>query len=174
MFSQRLGFVESSDGTTHRGITVESRHITLLVPSYAPGVDDSDKSLWSHRTRFVEVDHALDHTGQRQFEGTLEAANRIADIYTRSPLAAQEKRAMDKHDYWRKKIGESKDHAADGKKAFKISAAHKKDIIIHDLGRAAMDDSDVATSQILSTMLSITDDELQAAGKVSASELTSL
>ncbi|KAJ7107021.1 hypothetical protein C8R44DRAFT_805130 [Mycena epipterygia] len=28
------GFVESSDGTTHHGVTIESRHITLLVPSY--------------------------------------------------------------------------------------------------------------------------------------------
>ncbi|KAJ7120384.1 hypothetical protein C8R44DRAFT_877815 [Mycena epipterygia] len=121
------GFVESTDGTTHRGITVESQHITLLVPLYDPDVDDSDKSTWKHRTRFVEVEPALDHTGKRQFEGTLEAAERSADIYTRSPLAARDKRNMDKSEYWRKKMGEHKDHAAEGeKKEFKLSAAHKK------------------------------------------------
>ncbi|KAJ7456357.1 hypothetical protein B0H11DRAFT_2244041 [Mycena galericulata] len=168
------GFVESSDGTTDRGITVESRHITLLAPSYEPGVDDSDKSTWKHQTRFLEVAPALDHTGQRQFEGTMEAANRIADIYTRSPLAVREKRAMDKNTYWRKKLGESKDHAADGKKEFKLSAAHKKNIILQDMGRATMDEADVATSYILLAVSKITDDELQAAGKLSATELAAL
>jgi hypothetical protein len=111
-----LGFVESSDGTTLRGITIESRHISLLTPSYHPEVDDADQSKWQHRTRFLEVAPALDNTAQQQFDGTLEAANRIADVYSRSPLAVQERRKMDKNDYWRKKLGEGKDHAADGKK----------------------------------------------------------
>ncbi|KAJ7125932.1 hypothetical protein C8R44DRAFT_874342 [Mycena epipterygia] len=166
--------LSSSDGTTHHGVTIESRHITLLVPSYAPDVDDSDISTWKHQTRFVEVAPALDHTGQHQFEGTMEAANRIADNYSRSPVAAQDKRIMDKNDYWRKKMGECKDHAADGKKEFKLSGAHKKDIIIRDLGRTLMDETDVETGLILLTVLGITDDELQAAGNISAEELATL
>ncbi|KAJ7016319.1 hypothetical protein C8F04DRAFT_982116, partial [Mycena alexandri] len=97
-----------------------SRHVTLRVPSYAPDADDSDKSTWKTQTRFVEVVHALDHTAQRQFDGTVEMATRIADTYSRSPLAARERRTMDKNHYWRKKLAESKDHAADGKKAFRI------------------------------------------------------
>ncbi|KAJ7451260.1 hypothetical protein B0H11DRAFT_1742871 [Mycena galericulata] len=167
------GFIEGSDGTTHRGITVESRHITLAVPSYAPGVDDSDTSTWTHRTRFLEVAPAIDHTAQRQFVGTLEAANRITDIYNRSPLAAQEKRLMDKNEYWRKKLGENKDHAADGKKGFRLSAEKKKNVAIQDLGRAAMEDDDVQTSEILETMLSITEDDLEAVGNISTEELAS-
>ncbi|KAJ7709242.1 hypothetical protein B0H16DRAFT_1481093 [Mycena metata] len=114
--------------------------------------DDSDKSTWTTQTRFVEVVHVLDHTAQRQFNGTVEMATRIADTYSRSPLAARERRTMDKNHYWRKKLAESKDHAADGKKAFRISAEHKKDIVIHDLGRVAMDEADVSTSHILTTM----------------------
>ncbi|KAJ7083569.1 hypothetical protein C8R44DRAFT_753426 [Mycena epipterygia] len=137
------GFVESSDGTTHHGVTVESRHITLLVSSYAPGVDNSDISTWKHQTRFVEVAPALDHTGQHQFENS-------------------------------RKMGECKDHAADGKKEFKFSAAHKKEIIIQDLGHASMDEADVDTGLILLTVLGITDAELQAAGKISAAELAAL
>ncbi|KAF7372118.1 hypothetical protein MVEN_00070600 [Mycena venus] len=122
------GFIESSDGTTHRGLTVESRHITLLMPSYDLDVDDSDRSTWTSQTRFIEVAPALDHTAQRQFEGTLKAAGRIADTYSRTPLATQNNRTMDTDDYHRKKMGENKDHAADGKKGFGLSAAHKKDI----------------------------------------------
>ncbi|KAJ7442078.1 hypothetical protein B0H11DRAFT_2251704 [Mycena galericulata] len=168
------GFVESSDGTTHRGITVESRHVTLLVPSYEPGVDDSDRSTWQHRTRFVEVAPALDHTGQRQFDGTVEAASRIADTYARSPMAAKDKRTMDKNEYWRKKIGEHKDHAADGKKEFKISAQHKKNIVVRDIGRAAMEQVDIESGLILLTVLEISDEDLMEAGHLSASELAAL
>ena len=81
---------------------------------------------------------------------------------------------MDKNDYWRKKLAEGRDHAADGKKAFSLSAEHKKDIIIRDMGRAAMDDTDLDTSHILLAILSITDEDLQVAGKLSESQLKDL
>ncbi|KAJ7031022.1 hypothetical protein C8F04DRAFT_900538, partial [Mycena alexandri] len=102
-----------SDGTTLHGISINSRHVTLLVPSYAPGVDDTDQSTWTHKTRFLEVAPELDHTAETQFEGTKALATEIADTFSRSPLAAQQQRVMDKNDYWRKKMGENKDHAAD-------------------------------------------------------------
>ncbi|KAF7344413.1 hypothetical protein MSAN_01922500 [Mycena sanguinolenta] len=159
------GFVESSDGTTHRGITVESRHITILVPSYDPDVDDTDQTTWKHQTRFVEVAPALDHTAKRQFEGTMEAVRRIADTYTRSPLAIQQQKVMEVNDYWRRKLGESKDHAADGKKEFTLSAEYKKQVIIRDLGRAVMEQEDVQTARILLMMLEINDDDLRLMGE---------
>jgi hypothetical protein len=168
------GFVESSDGTSHRATTVESRHITLRVPSYAPDVDDTDKSTWTTRTRFLNLEQALDHTAQRQFDGAKEAASRIADTYTRSPIAAQKQQTMHVDDYYRKKLGEMKDHAADGKKGFGLSAAHKEAIVIRDLGRDAIDDADMETSQILLGMLDITDEDLQLAAGLSPSELTAL
>ncbi|KAJ7577567.1 hypothetical protein C8J56DRAFT_798623 [Mycena floridula] len=166
------GFIESSDGTTHRRITVESRHITVHSASYGPGVDDSDMSTWSHNTRFLEVQPALDHTAQRQFEGTREAAQRIADVYSRSPLAAKEQRVMTEDDYFRKKLGENKDHAADGKKAFKLSAEHKQDIVRKDLGRKKIDDMEV--NELLEAMLSITDEEVHEANKLTAEEFDTL
>ncbi|KAJ7614870.1 hypothetical protein FB45DRAFT_758179 [Roridomyces roridus] len=168
-----IGFIESSDSTTHRGMTVECRHITLPTPSYAPGVDDNDQSTWSYETRFVEVAQALDHTAQSQFEGTKEVANRLADLYNRSPLSEQERRTIDKNDYWRKKMGECRDHASDGKKAFELSAAHKKNIIVEDLGRAAIED-DADTSGILLAMLNMTDDDLMDVGQISEPELRAL
>ncbi|KAJ6461405.1 hypothetical protein C8R45DRAFT_912233 [Mycena sanguinolenta] len=168
------GFVEGSDGTTHRGITVESRHITLLAPSYDPDVNDADHTTWKHQTRFVEVAPALDHTAKRQFEGTMEAAKRIADTYTRSPLAVRQRKVMEVNDYWRKKLGESKDHAADGKKEFALSAEYKKQVVICDLGRAVMEEEDVQTARILLMMLQINDDDLRAVGKISKEELGAL
>jgi hypothetical protein len=42
------------------------------------------------------------------------------------------------------------------------------------MGRAAMEDDDLHTSEILVAMLSISDDDLQAAGNVSESELAQM
>jgi hypothetical protein len=104
----------------------------------------------------------------------MEAATRIADTYTRSPLAAQENRSMETDDYYRKKMGELKDHTADGKKGFAFSDAHKTNIIIRDLGRAAMDEEDLATGKILTAMLDITDEDLEMQGNISHEALLSM
>ncbi|KAJ7328723.1 hypothetical protein DFH08DRAFT_815498 [Mycena albidolilacea] len=140
------GFVGSSDGTSHHATTVESRHITFCVPLYAPDVDDTDKSTWTIRTRFLNLEQALDHTVQRQFDGAKEVASRIVNTYTCSPIAAQKQQTMHVDNYYRKKLGEMKDHAADGKKGFGLSVAHKEDIVIRDLGQDAIDDTDMETS----------------------------
>jgi hypothetical protein len=125
------------------------------------------------RTRFVEVTTA-DHTAQHQFDGTMEAASRITDTYTRSPLAAYDHCTMETDDNSRKKLGECKDHAADGKKVFNISAERKTDVIIQDLGRTTMEDKDLDTGKKIAAMLEIDDDDLQAEGGISALELAAL
>jgi hypothetical protein len=79
---------------------------------------------------------------------------------------------MDKNEYWRKKLGKGKDHTADGKKRF--SEQHKRDIIIRDLGAAAMDNIDLDTTSILLTMLDITNDDLMDEGKLSEADLEAL
>lgn len=169
------GFIESSDGTTHRGVTVESRFVSLYAPTYAPGVDDADTSTWTPQNRFFDLAPALDHTAERQFEGTKEAVSRIADVYSRSPLAAAEQRTMDSDDYYRKKDGEMKDHAADGKKEFDISASHKEDIVMRDLGQDLVLEggSQALLSRILQTLAQVTDVERAAAGNITVLELGS-
>ncbi|KAJ7432435.1 hypothetical protein FB451DRAFT_1420594 [Mycena latifolia] len=85
------GFVESSDGTTHRGITVEARLITMLVPSYAPNADDTDQSTWTYQTRFVEAAPALDHTVRRNL--VLEARERELERRKNSNVSGHAKDA---------------------------------------------------------------------------------
>ncbi|KAJ7578909.1 hypothetical protein C8J56DRAFT_1110943 [Mycena floridula] len=166
--------IESSDGTNHRGLTVESRHFTFLAPSYAPGVNNSDKSTWTYQTWFVEAAHALDHTAERQVQGTEEAVTRIADVFSRSPLAEREEKTMELDDFYRRKVGEMKDHAADGKKGFKISKERKKEVVQRDLGKKALDSTSVSADHVIEILLSITDKELEAAGKMSEAEVRSL
>ena len=156
-----LGFGESSDGTAHRKITYEAHHATLAVPSYAPGVDDTDVSTWSSCIRFIEVEPALDHTAKTQFEGTKHLASRIAIAYSESPLSGRDGTKMDTKDWIRKEEFQNMDHAADGKKKFKLTAEWKEEVISEDLGEKAMEDMDA--DEILQAMLSIPQEDIEAA-----------
>ncbi|KAF7331773.1 hypothetical protein MKEN_00057200 [Mycena kentingensis (nom. inval.)] len=90
------GFTEATDGTGYRGITYEGHHNTLRAPTYAPGVDDTDKSTWKVQTRFVNVTNSVSHTAEAQFRGIRKTAERLADLYNRSPFSEQDARTMDK------------------------------------------------------------------------------
>ncbi|KAJ7351580.1 hypothetical protein DFH08DRAFT_806298 [Mycena albidolilacea] len=167
-------FIESSDGTTHRGMNFEARHITLRAPLYASGVNDADRSTWTPQTRVIEVAPALDHTAERQFESSMEAAACIADMYSRSPLALEGQRTMEVDDYYRKKDGEMKDHAANGKKEFHISDSYKETVVLRDLGHTALEDGSVPLSRILQTIPEVTDVDITTAGRIPKSDLESL
>ncbi|KAJ7186337.1 hypothetical protein GGX14DRAFT_409213 [Mycena pura] len=62
------GYIQGSDGTSSRGKTIESEHVTLLAPKYEPGVDNSDTKTHSPCTRFVAATSALDHTAARRLK----------------------------------------------------------------------------------------------------------
>jgi hypothetical protein len=89
----------------------------------------------------VEVDHALDHTAQSQFDGWDITNVKIIDVYLNSPLAQQD--ALEGFAYaadnlFRKTVAYNSDHAPDV-----VSVAHKtKDrelaLIEDDLGRAQL------------------------------------
>ncbi|KAF7331459.1 hypothetical protein MKEN_00024600 [Mycena kentingensis (nom. inval.)] len=165
------GFTEATDGTGYRGITYEGHHNTLRAPTYAPGVDDTDKSTWKVQTRFVNVTNSVSHTAEAQFRGIRKTAERLADLYNRSPFSAQDARIMDKDDYFRKKMGENRDHAADGKKAFKISAEYKKRIVFEDLGRKAIENEIFDDAEILLATLGVDDAQLCEYHQVGKEEL---
>ncbi|KAJ7446015.1 hypothetical protein B0H11DRAFT_1824637, partial [Mycena galericulata] len=56
----------SSDGTSHQNIKYEARHITYDAPTYTT---DPNEPATTFCTRVVDIDHALDHTAQSQYEG---------------------------------------------------------------------------------------------------------
>ncbi|RDB26837.1 hypothetical protein Hypma_005338 [Hypsizygus marmoreus] len=90
-----LGFGESSDGTSHRQTTYESVHASILAPTYAADVDDSDRSTWTQQLHFVEVSPAIDHTAQSQFENSQRLADDITSAYSGSPLASRDSAKME-------------------------------------------------------------------------------
>ncbi|KAF8803000.1 hypothetical protein BYT27DRAFT_7244470 [Phlegmacium glaucopus] len=154
-------FGESSDGTAHQKITYEAHHATLAVPSYAPGVDDSDVSTWTSCIQFIEVEPALNHTAKTQFDGTKHLASRIATAYSECPLSGRNGTKMDTKDWVQKEEFQNIDHAADGKKKFNLTAEWKEEVICEDLGEKAMDDMDA--DEILRAMFSIPQEDIDAA-----------
>ena len=79
MFS--LDFTLSSDGTSNKNINYESRHITLKASDYG-----NPESAKSHRTRFIGITAAVNHTSETQLAGTKEAFAEIAEVFNNSPL----------------------------------------------------------------------------------------
>jgi hypothetical protein len=144
-------------------VTYESHHVTLACPTYLPGVDDSDKSTWVNQTRFVMVEPALDHKSKTQFEGTKELAGKIATVYSNSPLATRDDTSMEANDWIRKQEYQNMDHAADGKKKLSLCQEWKKEVVVEDIGRNAMDA--LESGQFLDSLTSLTRAEIEAANQ---------
>ncbi|KAF9528451.1 hypothetical protein CPB83DRAFT_766593 [Crepidotus variabilis] len=157
--SERMG--ECSDGTTDRKTTYESHHVTYKCPTYLPDVDDSDSSTWTHRTRFVTVEPAVDHTGKTQFEGTQHLAAEIAAAYSDSPLAKGDGKTMSADDWIRKEEFQNMDHAADGKKKLEFCTKWKKEVLTEDLGNDLLDY--LETGELHSRLASLSDEDLAKA-----------
>ncbi|PPQ90650.1 hypothetical protein CVT25_006633 [Psilocybe cyanescens] len=165
------GFGESTDSTAHHKITYKARHVTLAVPSYEPGIDDSDMSTWTNHIRFVQVEPALDHTAKTQFKGSKDLASKIAMAYLESPLSERDGMKIETNDWMHKEEFQNMDHAADGKKKFKLTAEWKEEVICEDLGEKAMDEMDA--DEIMQAMLSIPQEDIDAAHAKNPNELIS-
>ncbi|KAJ7185051.1 hypothetical protein C8R46DRAFT_1209230 [Mycena filopes] len=128
----------SSDGTSHRNVKYEARHLTYLAPTYTT---DPNAPQTESRTRVVEVNHALDHTAQSQYEGWEIVNKKILDTYLSSPLPrrdAEEGLTLDSDDLWRKMVAYNADHAADVKSTARKCTEKKAAVAESDLEKAAL------------------------------------
>ncbi|KAJ7927083.1 hypothetical protein B0H13DRAFT_2312862 [Mycena leptocephala] len=131
----------SSDGTSNRNIKYEARHITYKSPTYTTD-PNAPQEVFS--TRLVEVDHALDHTAQTQYEGWDVANDKIIDTYINSPLArrdALEGVSYEADDLWRKTVAYSADHASDVRLAAHKVKDRKQLVVESDLGRQEIENA---------------------------------
>ncbi|KAA1479912.1 hypothetical protein DENSPDRAFT_789674 [Dentipellis sp. KUC8613] len=126
------GFTASGDGTSHRNINYESRHVSVLVPSYSSDINAN--SLPSHHTRLVAVDCALNHTSETQIAGWKEHAQNIAEIFNSSPLSERSGLIFESDDFAHKIKGMNGDHAADQLKTARGIQDWKAMVDLQDLG----------------------------------------
>jgi len=72
----------SSDGTTHKHVNFESRHVNMKVPTYG----SNDDSSVQHQSRLIGVDSATDHSAQTQADGWKKKIDDLLHIYDQSPI----------------------------------------------------------------------------------------
>jgi hypothetical protein len=135
----------SSDGTSHRNIKYEARHPTYAAPTHTVNPNEPQTAF---RTRVIEIDHALDHTAQSQYEGWEITSQKIAETYQNSPLShrdALDGLSYDADDIWRKMVAHNADHAKDVRASAGKCVDKKQSVVEMDLGReeiAAMTDEE--------------------------------
>ncbi|TFY83099.1 hypothetical protein EWM64_g903 [Hericium alpestre] len=127
--AQAKGFTASSDGTSHRKINYEARHVNLIAPCYS---DPSAPA--AHQTRLVGVNQALDHTSETQFAGWQASVNEMSMLLDEAPFAMKEKVTLQPDDFARKLKGMHGDHASDQLKTARAMQAWKTAVVQKDLG----------------------------------------
>lgn len=126
--SKSEGLTVSGDGTTHKNIGYESRHINMLVST-----SDSLNGP-KHQSRLVGVDSATDHSSQTQADGWKSKITEKLDFYNRSPLAKRSQTTLQLADFFARLQGMNSDHANDQKKLALLLKEIKNDFFLKSLG----------------------------------------
>lgn len=111
--NQAKAYTIGKDGTGHRGINYESKHIHLEVEDYSNtlGINEHKKV-----TRFLGIQSTRDgssETAMKEWENTLKE---IEELYNNSPLAKRERMELKYIELLTKLVGMNSDHCAKEKK----------------------------------------------------------
>lgn len=120
LLTQWLDITLSGDGTTHKHINYESKHITLQTET----ADNEDVSNPIPSTHFAGIKTAPNHTSETQFEGWMALITQIFGVYKDSPLG--EWAVVSVVDFASKIKGVSTDHAEDQKNLFQLIQEWKR------------------------------------------------
>ncbi|KAF8880977.1 hypothetical protein BD779DRAFT_1445829 [Infundibulicybe gibba] len=109
----------SGDGTTHKHINYESRHIALQVPDYRATIPSAEFYPWTDlAVRLVGISSAPNHTSQEQMKGWKDFVDEAYGLWNSSP--AGKRKAIDYHNFYLKSLAMGTDHANDQKKLKKL------------------------------------------------------
>jgi hypothetical protein len=111
MFSSLLlALTLSGDGTTHKNINYESRHIALQTPNYGESTStSSDPSV-----RFAGISSTPNHTSQEQLNGWKTFIDESYKLWNSSPAGLQQ--SADFRTFFFHTLAMITDHANDQKK----------------------------------------------------------
>lgn len=121
----------SGDGTTHKNVGYEAKHINMLVPDYL--LDQA-----KHKSRLIGVDSAPDHSSQTQADGWSSKIEEILDLYNQSPLAKGSQNALCLADFFARLQGMNSDHAKDQKKLAALLQEIKEALLHKSLGEESL------------------------------------
>ncbi|KAJ7054321.1 hypothetical protein C8F01DRAFT_1259601 [Mycena amicta] len=144
----------SSDGTTHRGITVESRHSNVQAQSYG---DENVPATW--KTRFLGVERAQAHTGEAQHRGNLALIEDLTKTYTNSPTALRQAYTLNITTVYTKLTFQNGDHAADGRKFQRLSGELKRSLMLEAVGDQLFED--LSDSELVDAAKDVTEEDVE-------------
>ncbi|KAF9233996.1 hypothetical protein BU15DRAFT_53177, partial [Melanogaster broomeanus] len=142
---QAQGITFSSDGTTHKNINYQSRHITYT----------SHDGLGI--TRFAGIQHEVDHTSQTQLDGWKAM---IANLY--STYNACMNGSLDPRQFMLKVKGFLTDHAEDQKKLVRLFVEWKRACERDIRGETAL--KSMPPDDVIAILWQMTQDALSAVG----------
>lgn len=109
-----LGFTISGDGTTNKHLNYESKHITIITPTYTPSKASSTLPV----QRFIGINSAVNHTSKTQLEGWKETVKRMYETYNCSLLGCYA--PANPLEFAQLTTGMNTDHAKDQKKLVRL------------------------------------------------------
>ncbi|KAI0054449.1 hypothetical protein BV25DRAFT_1888666 [Artomyces pyxidatus] len=129
------GFTYSVDGTSHRDLQYESRHIAVVAPSsYLAG----EQSAPTHQVRLISVTTTVNHTSETQLEGIKESLEAVRKAFADSPLAKRNAITLEAEEIMRKWSGLNTDHAADQQKLYRLACLWKAECMEVELGQVSL------------------------------------
>ena len=116
-----LGMTFGADGTTHRAVNYDSRHVHYKAQSYTGENDTAIKQT----TRLLGVHSSLDGSSEESVKSWKQLLNGIAEIYNQSPLGQRTGHLLHVIDIFVKLTGMHSDHCAKERKDFHLMEKEK-------------------------------------------------
>ena len=126
----------SADGTGHRNINYNSRHVNLKAEEYN-GTDGNPKQV----THFLGVMPSLDGTSEQSIKDWERTLMTITDIFNQSPMGKKYGQLAHTVDFFAKLAGMLTDHCAKEKKDVMVLEQNKIDAMYQKLGEDVVHDS---------------------------------
>ncbi|KAH9898167.1 hypothetical protein C8Q73DRAFT_779911 [Cubamyces lactineus] len=145
----------SGDGTTHRHVNYEARHMVVRAPetysseSSESPVEGTDPLQAVPKNRLIGVESSVDHTSETQSRGWKSKLADITSKFNNSPFAKRAGQTLSIEECGRKLAGMGGDHAADQFKTTDLLAAWKRDMTYLVLAREHLE----ASSPALGTLV---------------------
>jgi hypothetical protein len=135
---QLLGMTFGADGTTHRKIAYDARHVHLQAESYGEGTD----APLQQQTCLLGVHSALDGSSEESIKSWKNVLGDIAHIYNQSPLGKRTGPLLRVVDIFVKLAGMHSDHCAKEKKDFRMMEKEKELATYQSLGEKEMPENE--------------------------------
>ncbi len=147
----------SADGTTHRDVNYNSRHVNLKVDTY-----DEDEPQQVYATHFFGLNSAVDGSSKESIEAWEKLFGDISKTYNASPLGKQQNSFLRVIEIFKKLHGVHSDHCAKEKKDAELLKKQKMQAVYQDLGEDQILEMD--NQELLPTFLKAREKMMKSLG----------